>query len=105
MQVLRASLDDLATYATLGHKAQGWLRARGLGQYVPSAHEKHAAAIRDMVESGTLYVVQDAGEDIGFISLDATPSRWWPADGACPLPGWHGGCRINTWAAPLGVCP
>jgi GNAT superfamily N-acetyltransferase len=85
MEVRPAGSEDVATYAALGRAAQAWLRARGLGQYVPAAHDEYAAAIRSRVESGTLYVVRDGGEVLGFFSLDASPSPWWPADGAPAL--------------------
>jgi GNAT superfamily N-acetyltransferase len=85
MQVQSASLDDIATYSAHARAAQAWLRARGLGQYVPAAHQEYAAAIRSRVETGSLYVVRDGGEAIGFFSLDRSPSPWWPADGTSAL--------------------
>jgi len=80
LEVLAAGLDDIAVYAALGRAAEAWLRSRGLSQYVPAAHEEYAAAIRSRAESGSLYAVRDGGEAIGFFSLDASPSPWWPAD-------------------------
>jgi GNAT superfamily N-acetyltransferase len=80
MQVMPASIEDIFTYAALARAAQAWLQARGLGQYVPAAHDEYAAAIRSRVESGTLYVVRDNGEAVGFFSLDLSPFPWWPAD-------------------------
>jgi GNAT superfamily N-acetyltransferase len=62
-----------------------WLRSRGLSQYVPAAHDEHAAAIRTRAESGTLYVVRDGDEAIGYFSLDSSPSPWWSADGTPAL--------------------
>lgn len=85
MEVRPAGLEDVVAYVALGRPAQEWLRSRGLGQYVPAAHEEYAAAIHSRVESGTLYVVRDAGEAVGFFSLDETPSPWWPADGTPAL--------------------
>ena len=81
MEVRLAGPEDIATYTALGRVAQEWLRSRGLGQYVPAAHDEYAAAIRARVAAGTLYAVQDGGETVGFFSLDPSPSPWWPADG------------------------
>jgi GNAT superfamily N-acetyltransferase len=81
MEVRAARLEEVATYAEFGRAAQVWLRSRGLGQYVPTAHDEYAAAIRARVAAGTLYVVAAGGAPIGFFSLDPVPSSWWPADG------------------------
>src|SRR5262245_25391864 len=78
MEIRRAQLEDVITYMALGRAAQAWLRSRELGQYVPAAHEEYSGEIRSKVEAGTLYVVRDSGEAVGFFSLDATPSSWWP---------------------------
>ena len=59
MEVRLARPTDIATYAELGRVAQAWLRARGLGQYVPAAHDEYAAAIRARVAAGTLYAVEE----------------------------------------------
>ena len=85
MEIRPANLEDIETYAALGRAAQAWLRSRGLGQYVPAAHNEYAAAIRSRVESATLFAVQDGGKAIGFFSLDMSPSPWWPADGTPAL--------------------
>src|SRR5205085_12382107 len=85
MEIRPASLDDLESYAAHARVAQEWLQERGLGQYVPAAHDEYAEAIRSQVERGTLYVVQDDGRAIGFFNADVTPSPWWPADGAAAL--------------------
>jgi GNAT superfamily N-acetyltransferase len=81
MEVLPAGLNDIANYTTLGRVAQAWLLSRGLGQYVPAAHDEYAAAIQSQVESGTLFAAKDGDEAIGFFDLGASPSPWWPADG------------------------
>jgi GNAT superfamily N-acetyltransferase len=81
MEVRLARPKDIATYAELGRVAQAWLQARGLGQYVPAAHDEYAAAIRARVAAGTLYAVEDRGAAVAFFSLDPTPSPWWPPDG------------------------
>jgi GNAT superfamily N-acetyltransferase len=81
MEVQRAGPEDVRPYAELGRDAQAWLRSRGLGQYVPAAHDEYAAAIRSKVESGTLYAVRDGDTAVGFFSLDPAPSPWWPVDG------------------------
>lgn len=85
MEVRPASPEDVGTYTALGRAAQAWLRSRGLGQYVPAAHDEYAAAIRSRVESGTLYVIRDSGPPVGFFSLDPAPSPWWPADGVSAM--------------------
>ena len=81
MGVRTANPDDIALYVELGRAAQAWLSARGLGQYVPAAHDEYAAAIRARVGAGTLFVVEKGGAPAGFFSLDTAPSPWWPADG------------------------
>jgi GNAT superfamily N-acetyltransferase len=80
MEVRSANPADVVKYAALGRDAQTWLRSRGLSQYVPAAHDEYAVAIRLRVESGTLFAVQDGHEAIGYFSLDASPSPWWPTD-------------------------
>ena len=80
MRVRLAGLKDLGTYAAHSRAAQAWLQSRALGQYVPAAHDEYRAAIRSRIESGTLFAVQDADEPIGFFSLEASPSQWWPVD-------------------------
>jgi GNAT superfamily N-acetyltransferase len=85
MEVRRADLADIATYAALGRAAQIWLEEQGLGQYVPAAHDEYGAAIRTRVESGTLFKVEDDGDVIGFFNLEDSPSPWWPADHASAL--------------------
>ncbi len=52
--------EDLATYAEMGRVAQARLRAGGLEQYVPAAHDESAPAIRDRIAAGTLYAVEEA---------------------------------------------
>jgi GNAT superfamily N-acetyltransferase len=101
MEIRPAGLGDVATYAALARAAQAWLRARGLAQYVPAAHEEYAAAIRSRVESGTLYVVRDGAEAVGFFSLDPFPSPWWPADGVAAL--YLAGMVVSRSARGRGV--
>jgi GNAT superfamily N-acetyltransferase len=81
MEIRRAVVEDVGTYAELGREAQAWLRSRGLGQYVPAAHDEYADAIRARAEAGTLYAVWDDATAVAFFSLDPAPSPWWPADG------------------------
>src|SRR5262249_52738229 len=81
MEVRPAGLEDVVAYVALGRPAQEWLRSRGLGQYVPAAHEGDAAAIHSRVELGPLCGVRDAGRAAGFSSRDEPPSPWWPGDG------------------------
>jgi hypothetical protein len=80
MEVQRAAVEDVSTYTAMARVAQAWLRARGLGQYVPAAHDEYASAIRLRAESGTLYAARDGDTSVGFFSLDPAPSPWWPAD-------------------------
>lgn len=81
MEVRPAGPEDVGTYAALGRAAQAWLQSRGLGQYVPAAHDEYADAIHGRVATGTLYAVADDGVMVGFFSLDPAPSRWWLPDG------------------------
>jgi GNAT superfamily N-acetyltransferase len=85
VEIRPARLVDVATYAAFGREAQEWLRSRGLGQYVPAAHDAYAAAVRSRVESGTLRAVRSDGAAVGFFDVDPVPSRWWPADGVPAL--------------------
>jgi RimJ/RimL family protein N-acetyltransferase len=80
MRVRSASFEDVAKYVALGRAAQAWLHSRGLSQYVPAAHEEYTAVMRSRVQSGVLFAVQDTDEAIGFFSLEASPSPWWPTD-------------------------
>jgi GNAT superfamily N-acetyltransferase len=85
MEVRAAAIDDVATYVALGQVAQAWLKSRGLGQYVPAAHPEYAAVIRSRVASGILLTVRDAGQAVGYFSLDRIPTPWWPSDGVPAL--------------------
>ncbi len=84
VEICLADLKDVGKYALLAKAAQAWLRSRGLGQYVPVAHEA-PEALAARVDSGTLYAVWREGAVVGFFNLDAAPSPWWPADGVPAL--------------------
>lgn len=77
MQVRLARLEDLDTYFAFARVAQAWLHARGLGQYIPAAHDEYAGAMRTRTQAGTLYAVSEVDEVIGFFFLDEAPSQWW----------------------------
>lgn len=94
MYVRRACLNHIETYTLYAREAQAMLRAQGLAQYVPAAHDVHADAVRARVEAGTLYAVWDESSALGFFSLEAKPSPWWPADGEPAL-----------YLAGIVVCP
>ena len=85
MHIRLARMEEIATYASFGREAQIWLQSRGLGQYVPAAHDEYATAIRARVESATLYAVRNDCDAVGFFSLDPTPSPWWSVDSAPAL--------------------
>jgi hypothetical protein len=85
MEVRRAVMEDVGMYADFGRAAQPWLRARGLEQYVPAAHDEYADSILARVEAGTLCAVWDGGSAVAFFSLDPAPSPWWPGDGEAAL--------------------
>jgi GNAT superfamily N-acetyltransferase len=78
-------MEDVVAYTALARAAQAWLRGRGLGQYVPAAHEEYGDVIRSRVASGTLYAVRDGDDAVGFFSLDVSRSQWWPVDGTPAL--------------------
>jgi GNAT superfamily N-acetyltransferase len=81
MEIRPATLEDIPPYIAQARLAQEWLRSRGLGQYIPAAHEEYAPGVRQWVMAGTLQAVTEAGSTIGFFNLDVIPSRWWPHDG------------------------
>jgi GNAT superfamily N-acetyltransferase len=101
MEVRLARGKDVDTYAALGREVQAMLQARGLEQYVPAAHDEYAAAIRARVEANTLYAVWDNGTAVGFFSLDAVPSPWWPTDGEPAL--YVAGMVVSPQAPGRGV--
>jgi len=101
MEVQLAGVEDVATYADLGRAAQAWLRARGLEQYVPAAHDDYASAIRVRAESGTLYAVRDGDAVVGFFSLDSVASKWWPMDGELAV--YLAGMVVSRQARGRGV--
>jgi GNAT superfamily N-acetyltransferase len=101
MEVRRAVIEDVGTYADFGRAAQAWLRTRGLEQYVPAAHEEYADAIPARAEAGTLYAVWDGGAAVAFFSLDPAPSPWWPADGEPAL--YLAGMVVSRRARGRGV--
>ena len=85
MEIRLARPNDIGAYCELARAAQAWLQSRGLGQFVPAAHDEYAAAIRVRVQSGTLFAVWTDDEVVAFFSLDPNPSPWWPADGTPAL--------------------
>jgi GNAT superfamily N-acetyltransferase len=101
VEVRQAGLEDVSAYVAYGRAAQAWLRSRGLGQYVPAAHDEYAASVRARAEAGTLFAVWHGGEPVGFFNLDPTPSPWWPADGAPAL--YLAGMVVSPWARGQGV--
>jgi GNAT superfamily N-acetyltransferase len=101
MEIRLARPEDVGAYAALGRAAQAMLRSRGWAQYVPAAHDEHAAAIRSKVEAGTLYAVWDGGAAVGFFSLDPAPSPWWPTDGEPAL--YLAGMVVSPEARGRGV--
>lgn len=82
IEIRRATAVELDTYVAFARAAQQSLRQRGLGQYVPAAHAEYAGAIRARIASETLFTAHEGGVPLAFFILDATPSPWWPADGA-----------------------
>jgi GNAT superfamily N-acetyltransferase len=101
MEVHVAGAEHVGTYADFGRAAQAWLRSRGLGQYVPAAHDEYAEAILARAEAGMLYGVRDGGEAVAFFSLDAAPTPWWPADGEAAL--YLAGVVVSRRARGRGV--
>lgn len=101
MLVRPATLEDVHTYVAFCQSAQARITARGLGQYVPGAHEEYAAAIRSRVEAGSLFVVSEANEIVGFFGLEETPSSWWPADGIAAM--YLAGVVVSPAAKGRGV--
>lgn len=101
MEVRPARPEDLESYTALGREAQSWLRSRGLGQYVPAAHDEYAVTIRARLAAGILYAVADDGATVGYFSLDASPSPWWPVDGARAL--YLAGMVVDQRARGRGV--
>jgi len=85
MEVRPARREDLGTYTALARVAQSWLESRGLGQYVPAAHDEYAAEICSRIESGTLYALWLDGAAVAFFSLDTSSPEWWPEDGVAAL--------------------
>ncbi len=80
MKIRTASLEDVATYAALARDAQAWLQSRGLGQYIPAAHDEYADAVQARAKACTLYAVEDGDAPIAFFSLEPNPTQWWPPD-------------------------
>lgn len=100
-EVRAAVPDDLEAYVSLGRAAQAWLQCRGLGQYVPAAHEEYSAAIRSHMESGALFAVQRGGATVAYFALDQTPAPWWPPGEVSAL--YLGGIVVARSARGLGV--
>src|SRR5262245_13210931 len=85
MEVRLARRVDLDTYTALARVAQVWLESRGLGQYVPAAHDEYNAEIYSRIESGTLYAVWIDNAAVAFFSADSSSSKWWPEQGVSAL--------------------
>ena len=107
--IVRPAVEaDIPCYVAFATASQEWLRARGLGQYVPAAHSDYAITMVARVTAGSLMVVESGGEPAGFFSLEVAPSPWWPRDdvpalylaGMVVAPAFRGhsvGAAILSW--------
>jgi GNAT superfamily N-acetyltransferase len=72
-----ALLDDLDLYVYLAQEAQAFLRARGLAQWVPSAHAAYRKVLVARVLGGDVHKVVCAGQTIAFFCLSGEMPEWW----------------------------
>ena len=77
MRIATSEPDWIDRYVAFARDAQARLRARGLRQWVPAAHDAHRPQVDLLVAAGELFAVLDGTEPIAFFALrDA--SGWWP---------------------------
>ncbi|MGL5005298.1 MAG: GNAT family N-acetyltransferase [Casimicrobium sp.] len=80
LAVSTATLDEMPQYVLFATEAQERLRARGLAQWVPVAHEPYAPTLRANIECGVIKrVATPANEAIAFFAITTNPSEWWQA--------------------------
>ena len=79
--IVRPAVEaDIPCYVAFATAAQEWLRARGLGQYVPAAHAASASTVVARVAARSLRAVESGSALAGFFSLEVAPSPWWSRD-------------------------
>jgi RimJ/RimL family protein N-acetyltransferase len=74
--------QDIATYVAMAKDAQLDLRCRGLGQWVPAAHDAFRGEIDARIERKELFKIVVCNAPIGYFVLTTQPSSWW--SGASP---------------------
>jgi ribosomal protein S18 acetylase RimI-like enzyme len=80
MHVRTADVAAAPFYFALAAIAQREIRNRGLSQYVPGAHARHAAAIIERFRKGAFRELEIDGESAAFVYLQRTPTPWWRND-------------------------
>jgi aryl-alcohol dehydrogenase-like predicted oxidoreductase/GNAT superfamily N-acetyltransferase len=88
LAVRPARLDELPAYLACSRDAQQRLRSKGLGQYLPAAHDEFADEMRQRVTQGTLRSVWSGGQQVGFFNWDFRPPEMWNTVNDQP-PAWY----------------
>jgi hypothetical protein len=75
--IVSADAGDLDRYVTTARDAQAHLRALGLTQWVPAAHDDYRSTLAQQLARGDVYKVFRAGAPIAFFVATTTPTTFW----------------------------
>lgn len=105
LAVRPARLDELPAYLAFSHHAQQRLRAKGLAQYLPAAHEEFAEEMRQRVAQGTLRSVWSGGQPVGYFNWDSRPPAMWDTVSDRPAAWYLAGMVVAPTARGRRVGP
>jgi GNAT superfamily N-acetyltransferase len=85
--------------------AQQRLRAKGLAQYLPAAHEEFTDEMRQRVAQGTLRSVWSGGQPVGYFNWDSHPPAMWDTVSDRPAAWYLAGMVVAPTARGRRVGP
>jgi ribosomal protein S18 acetylase RimI-like enzyme len=82
--VRRACGDDIDLIVKLREEAEQWLAARGITQWTADYHDYARSVLKEFVDNGSAWVIEDHGEVVATLSIYDEPDAdfWGWADDA-----------------------
>ena len=77
MTIVPAETADLIPYVEIAREAQAHLRALGLTQWVPAAHDDYRSTVEAQLDRGDVYKVLLAESPVAFFVATTTPTVFW----------------------------
>ncbi len=77
MTIVTAHASDLTRYVEIAREAQAHLRALGLSQWVPAAHDDYRLTLEQQLARGDVHKVLLGGAPIAFFVATTVPTRLW----------------------------